>query len=123
MGLRRHGSYYVDITWYNQKSKTFLGKVITSLEEKQNIPQEERQMCKNNIFVQSKDDKDIFRIFKKKKYYKIRTVRLSQSLLMTCVVLMFGVGTKKVFIYLRGIWIIPYYKKDRYITRKKKKRK
>lgn len=103
-----------------KKVKSFSGKIITSLEKKPNIPQEERQMCKNNIFVQSKDDKDIFRIFKKKKYYKIRTVRLSLSLLMICMVLMFGVGTKNVFIYLRGIWIIPHYKRINILQRKRK---
>lgn len=77
-------------------------------------------MCKNNIFVQSKEDKDIFRIFKKKKYYKIRTVRLSLSPLMTCMVLTFGVGIKKVFIYLREIWIIPHYKRINILQGKRK---
>lgn len=72
LGIKRNGAHYVDIVWFDPKMKTFLGKVITSLEEKCVIPREERQKLKNNIFIQSKDNKDLFRIFEKNKYYKVR---------------------------------------------------
>ena len=80
-------------------------------------------MLKNIFFVPSKEDKDIFRIFKKKKYYKIRTGEIKPIPVDDMHGFdVWGGDKKSVYLSKRDL-DNSALQKDRYIPRKKKKRK
>lgn len=71
LGIKRNGTHYVHVKKYNPQKKVFQCRVITSLEEQKKISPKDRANVLNSTPYHKEND-DTFKLFKKKKYKKIR---------------------------------------------------
>ncbi len=68
--IRGNGSHFVHVTWYNPFKRRFRCKVITSLEDIKTL---EGKQIKNSRLTPHVKRGNIFNLFKKKKYNKLRS--------------------------------------------------
>ena len=70
LGIRGKGAHMVKITWYNPFKRLFHGRVITSLEERKTLQNEDKKY----LHLQSyhKESEDVFLLMKRNKYEKLR---------------------------------------------------
>lgn len=67
--IRGNGSHFIHVTWYNPFKRKFRCKVITSLEDKKVL---EGKQIKSSRLTPHVKRGNIFNLFKKKKYNKLR---------------------------------------------------
>ena len=68
--VKRNGSHYVHVKWYNPFTRRFRCKVITSLETRKTLLGKEKRVLGSSLFHRESDDE--YSIFNKKKYERLR---------------------------------------------------
>ncbi len=72
LGIRNSGAHYVHVTWYNPFKRKFRCKIVTSLESEKALNGKQLKELKTTPYVKKRGTKNIFRLFKRNKYAKIR---------------------------------------------------
>ena len=70
LNIKRKGTHYVHVKWYNPFTRKFRCKVITSLEDKKVLSNEEKKMLSTTPYHKEKDN--TYNLFSKRKYSKLR---------------------------------------------------
>ena len=70
LNIRRRGSHYVHVKWYNPITHKFRCKVITSLEDKKVLSDKEKRILSSTPYYKEKDN--TYNLFSKRKYAKLR---------------------------------------------------
>ena len=74
LNIKRHGTHYVHVKWYNPFTRKFRCKVITSLEKEQKLSVEERRVLQTTPFL--KKEEGTYLLFSKNKYNKLRNGKI-----------------------------------------------
>lgn len=72
LGIRNDGAHFVHVTWYNPFKRKFRCKVITSLESEKELNGKDLKQLKTTPYVKKRGSKNVFRLFKRNKYGKVR---------------------------------------------------
>ena len=72
IGIRNNGAHNVHVVWYNPFKRKFRCRVITSLESEKELNGKELKQLKTTPYVKKRGTKNIFRLFKRNKYAKVR---------------------------------------------------
>ncbi|MBQ8229683.1 MAG: hypothetical protein IJZ32_03195 [Clostridia bacterium] len=70
LNIKRRGTHYVHVTWYNPFTRKFRCKVITSLEDKKVLSEDEKRVLSSTPYHKEKDN--TYNLFSKRKYSKLR---------------------------------------------------
>ena len=68
--IKRRGTHYVHVKWYNPFTRKFRCKVITSLEDKKTLSDKEKRVLSSTPYHKEKDN--TYNLFSKRKYTKLR---------------------------------------------------
>ena len=68
--IKRRGTHYVHVKWYNPFTRQFRCNVITSLEDKKVLSDNEKKILSTTPYHKEKDD--MYNLFSKRKYTKLR---------------------------------------------------
>lgn len=75
LNIKRRGTHYVHVTWYNPFTRKFRCKVITSLEEEKRLSNNERTVLQTTPF--HKKEENVYALFSRKKYNKLRNGKIT----------------------------------------------
>ena len=70
LNIKRRGTHYVHVTWYNPFTRKFHCKVITSLEDKKILTEDEKRVLSSTPYYKETDN--TYNLFSKRKYSKLR---------------------------------------------------
>ena len=70
LNIKRRGTHYVHVKWYNPFTRKFRCKVITSLEDKKILSDEEKRILSSTPYHKERDN--TYNLFSKRKYSKLR---------------------------------------------------
>ena len=68
--IKGKGVHYVNVTWYNPVTHKFKCKIITSLEDKKALSNEEKYLL--NIVPYNREGGNTYNLFARRKYAKLR---------------------------------------------------
>lgn len=77
LGIRNNGTHYVHVTWYNPFKRKFRCKTITSLETEKTLEGKQYKELRRTPYIKKQGSKNVFRLFKREKYPRIRDGRLT----------------------------------------------
>lgn len=71
LNIKRRGTHYVHVKWFNPFTRKFRCRIITSLEDKKVLQESERTILNSTPYY--KESNSTYNLFSKNKYIKLRS--------------------------------------------------